>query len=186
MKQLCSLRIILEACHSDYRVYKLSCQKRRGITDAALFRVLCNLLCSRHGRECGKSSRRCGALIRIRYDASYSRHCPSNAYGPAMSVITVLLHSTELSSMATHPAETPIPSPAPITETSTAPLIPTSSTAPPAVPVNVNRESIPDPEREDASHEEHQYLDLIREILKTGEHRPDRYCSSFETRILLS
>jgi thymidylate synthase len=24
-------------------------------------------------------------------------------------------------------------------------------------------------------HEEHQYLDLIREILETGEHRPDRY-----------
>ena len=23
-------------------------------------------------------------------------------------------------------------------------------------------------------HEEHQYLDLIREILETGEHRPDR------------
>jgi hypothetical protein len=26
-------------------------------------------------------------------------------------------------------------------------------------------------------HEEHQYLDLIREILETGEHRPDRYRS---------
>lgn len=25
------------------------------------------------------------------------------------------------------------------------------------------------------THEEHQYLDLIREILDTGEHRPDRY-----------
>jgi hypothetical protein len=25
-----------------------------------------------------------------------------------------------------------------------------------------------------ATHEEHQYLDLIREILETGEHRPDR------------
>lgn len=24
-------------------------------------------------------------------------------------------------------------------------------------------------------HEEYQYLDLIREILETGEHRPDRY-----------
>lgn len=24
-------------------------------------------------------------------------------------------------------------------------------------------------------HEEHQYLDLIREILADGEHRPDRY-----------
>ena len=25
------------------------------------------------------------------------------------------------------------------------------------------------------SHEEHQYLDLIRTIISTGEHRPDRY-----------
>ena len=25
-----------------------------------------------------------------------------------------------------------------------------------------------------SKHEEHQYLDLIREILETGEHRPDR------------
>lgn len=24
-------------------------------------------------------------------------------------------------------------------------------------------------------HEEHQYLDLVREILEDGEHRPDRY-----------
>lgn len=28
-------------------------------------------------------------------------------------------------------------------------------------------------------HEEYQYLDLIREILETGEHRPDRYLTSF-------
>ena len=27
------------------------------------------------------------------------------------------------------------------------------------------------------NHEEHQYLDLIREILETGEYRPDRYSS---------
>ena len=27
----------------------------------------------------------------------------------------------------------------------------------------------------DINHEEHQYLDLIREILETGEHRPDRF-----------
>ena len=27
---------------------------------------------------------------------------------------------------------------------------------------------------EQSVHEEHQYLDLIREILATGEHRPDR------------
>lgn len=26
-------------------------------------------------------------------------------------------------------------------------------------------------------HEEYQYLDLVREILETGEHRPDRYAS---------
>lgn len=29
-------------------------------------------------------------------------------------------------------------------------------------------------------HEEHQYLDLIRNILKNGEHRPDRYFERFE------
>lgn len=28
--------------------------------------------------------------------------------------------------------------------------------------------------KETAKHEEFQYLDLIREILETGEHRPDR------------
>lgn len=26
-------------------------------------------------------------------------------------------------------------------------------------------------------HEEHQYLDLVREIIEDGEHRPDRYYS---------
>jgi hypothetical protein len=36
-------------------------------------------------------------------------------------------------------------------------------------------------------HEEHQYLDLIREILETGEHRPDRYPSlSISHRSLLT
>jgi thymidylate synthase len=30
----------------------------------------------------------------------------------------------------------------------------------------------------DSRHEEHQYLDLIREILDNGEHRPDRYAAS--------
>jgi thymidylate synthase len=29
--------------------------------------------------------------------------------------------------------------------------------------------------RQHASHEEYQYLDLIRDILEEGEHRPDRY-----------
>lgn len=29
--------------------------------------------------------------------------------------------------------------------------------------------------QQNARHEEYQYLDLIREILETGEHRPDRY-----------
>jgi thymidylate synthase len=29
--------------------------------------------------------------------------------------------------------------------------------------------------RQHASHEEYQYLDLIRDILEDGEHRPDRY-----------
>lgn len=29
--------------------------------------------------------------------------------------------------------------------------------------------------QENSRHEEHQYLDLIREILETGEYRPDRY-----------
>lgn len=29
--------------------------------------------------------------------------------------------------------------------------------------------------RENPQHEEHQYLDLIQEILDNGEHRPDRY-----------
>ena len=32
--------------------------------------------------------------------------------------------------------------------------------------------------REDAPHEEYQYLDLIRDILDHGEHRPDRYVHS--------
>lgn len=31
------------------------------------------------------------------------------------------------------------------------------------------------PSKSTDNHEEHQYLDLIREILETGEHRPDRY-----------
>jgi len=30
-------------------------------------------------------------------------------------------------------------------------------------------------QNESTKHEEYQYLDLIREILETGEHRPDRY-----------
>ena len=30
------------------------------------------------------------------------------------------------------------------------------------------------PEPAQQRHEEHQYLDLVREILETGEHRPDR------------
>ena len=29
--------------------------------------------------------------------------------------------------------------------------------------------------RQHAEHEEYQYLDLIRDILEDGEHRPDRY-----------
>jgi thymidylate synthase len=33
-----------------------------------------------------------------------------------------------------------------------------------------------------APHEEHQYLDLIREILESGEKRPDRYV---DTQIVL-
>jgi hypothetical protein len=31
---------------------------------------------------------------------------------------------------------------------------------------------------ETAKHEEYQYLDLIREILESGEHRPDRYLNA--------
>lgn len=34
-----------------------------------------------------------------------------------------------------------------------------------------------------ARHEEYQYLDLIREILETGEHRPDRYDSSLAMQL---
>lgn len=32
------------------------------------------------------------------------------------------------------------------------------------------------------SHEEHQYLDLIRRILAEGEHRPDRYILSVQNK----
>ena len=34
------------------------------------------------------------------------------------------------------------------------------------------------PPRSQPSHEEYQYLDLIRDILDFGEHRPDRYLYS--------
>jgi len=52
-------------------------------------------------------------------------------------------------------------------------------------PSIMETESVPQPALKQAdpipsskptdAHEEHQYLDLIREILDTGEHRPDRY-----------
>jgi thymidylate synthase len=35
--------------------------------------------------------------------------------------------------------------------------------------------TIPRPVPENPNHEEHQYLNLIRDILENGEHRPDRY-----------
>ena len=37
---------------------------------------------------------------------------------------------------------------------------------------NGNASPNPDPNKR---HEEHQYLDLIRDIMDNGEHRPDRY-----------
>jgi len=49
-----------------------------------------------------------------------------------------------------------------------------------AGPAPSTAEALPKPAnipnyKEEPSHEEHQYLDLIREILCDGEHRPDRY-----------
>jgi thymidylate synthase len=38
----------------------------------------------------------------------------------------------------------------------------------------IKTEKSSDIQKSDVNHEEHQYLDLIREILETGEHRPDR------------
>jgi thymidylate synthase len=35
-----------------------------------------------------------------------------------------------------------------------------------------------------ARHEEYQYLDLIREIMDEGEHRPDRYESSSSSSLV--
>ena len=46
----------------------------------------------------------------------------------------------------------------------------------PDVTLEVNKAASPAPKAHTASnHEEHQYLDLIRDILANGEHRPDRY-----------
>ena len=50
------------------------------------------------------------------------------------------------------------------------------STSPSARPLNVGSENRASPASSpDPSHEEHQYLNLIRKILEGGEHRPDRY-----------
>jgi thymidylate synthase len=46
----------------------------------------------------------------------------------------------------------------------------------PNVALEVNKTATPPPKSPAApNHEEHQYLDLIRDILANGEHRPDRY-----------
>lgn len=41
-------------------------------------------------------------------------------------------------------------------------------------PIPEKQQNTIPPAAKDKSHEEYQYLDLIREILETGEHRPDR------------
>ena len=40
--------------------------------------------------------------------------------------------------------------------------------------------------RQNPEHEEYQYLDLIHDILESGEHRPDRYDNHSETALLRS
>jgi hypothetical protein len=42
---------------------------------------------------------------------------------------------------------------------------------------------IPSPILEDPSHEEHQYLELIRKIMREGEFRPDRYVLSYASSL---
>jgi thymidylate synthase len=57
----------------------------------------------------------------------------------------------------------------------------------PHVHLEAKRELSPAPERPDhCKHEEHQYLDLIRDILDNGEHRPDRYSQFSPTIISIS
>jgi thymidylate synthase len=41
-------------------------------------------------------------------------------------------------------------------------------------PLSLKKTEITNASSKSSTHEEYQYLDLIREILETGEHRPDR------------
>ena len=49
--------------------------------------------------------------------------------------------------------------------------------------VDVRSENTPNVLNKSLRHEEYQYLDLIRDILQNGEHRPDRYLLCLIMRI---
>ena len=67
------------------------------------------------------------------------------------------------------------PSPSPRTSTTESTMAPSMEAEPvaPVAQVSLKQTEVVTPAK-DITHEEYQYLDLIREILDNGEHRPDR------------
>lgn len=62
-------------------------------------------------------------------------------------------------------------------------MAPSTTEPEPVVETKIDNINGTTPSKVDLAHEEHQYLDLIREILETGEHRPDRYVAPIQFKM---